>query len=231
MTWFSEAQMVDTFIKTMKLQKKNPQNDIIIVHEANTNYGRPDIMIIEYDTSVIRQRSEGAVKKEMRPFTSMCAYAMSYLSPEKWTSLEDLQTFLNCGKGKVVGMVNDLGSRNLVYVDENAVCARRPRESFALTQLLVFEAKLDKWKEAITQAERHLWFTGSSYIVLPADKKGVFNNAACECTKRGIGLLSFSDKGSIDCIVQPTDMQIYNTYFSWLINEQIFEKCGNGINV
>jgi len=223
MTWTSEKQMVDAFTQAWKLHQNNRDHDSLTLHETDTSYGRADMMVVEYDMSMIRQRNTLS-GPQAAPFTQECAYAMAYLTQKKWATFEYLQEFLRCSKSKLVSIVNDLARRNLIQVHKESVQARKLDDTFHLNRILVFEAKLSKWREAIAQAERHLWFTGASYVVLPAERKGVVDSARQECEQKGLGLISFSKEGEVNCLVTPSDMRIYNTYFCWVINEQLVQK-------
>ncbi len=231
MFWTSEAEMVTAFVNSVKSQNRNPDNNVIVLQEADTNYGRPDVMVIEYDTAVFQRRNISASSIiEKSSFSSECAYAMSYLSQREWTGFEYLQQFLNCRKNKLHSIIDNLAMRDLIRICKESVCSRSLDENFALRRVLVFEAKISKWRDAISQAERHLWFTGASYVILPDERRTILDKALHECAQRGVGLISFSVDGSLAYLTEPPDMKIYNTYLSWLINEQVFQQGSDGTN-
>ena len=231
MSWTSEAEMVTAFVNNVRSQNRNPRNNVIVLQEARTNYGRPDVMVIEYDTLAFQRRNiSSSAIIERYSFSSECAYAMSYLSQREWTEFEYLRKFLNCGKNKLHWIIDNLAMRDLISTFRESVCARSLDENFILRRVLVFEAKLSKWRDAISQAESHLWFTGASYVLLPAERRTILDNVSQECVLKGVGLISFSMDGSMEHLVEPREMKIYNTYLSWLINEQVFQQGSNGAN-
>ncbi len=228
MFWTSEAEMVAAFVDSVKSENRNSGSDVIVLQEADTNYGRPDVMVIEYDSTAFQRRSFSCSSiVEKSSFSSECAYAMSYLSQREWTEFEYLRNFLNCRKNKLHSIIDNLAMRDLVSIFKESVCARSVDENFILRKVLVFEAKIAKWRDAVSQAERHLWFTGASYVILPSERTNILYKASQECAQRGVGLISFSGDGSFEHLVEPPDTKIYNTYLSWLINEQILQQGRN----
>lgn len=223
--------MVTDFVNNVTSQNRIPGNDIIILQEVDTNYGRPDIIVVEYDTAAFQRRKySSSFIVEGSCFTNECAYAMTYLSQREWTEFEYLQKFLNCRKNKLHSIIDTLATRGLIRIFKESICTRSFDENFILRRVLVFEAKLSKWRGAISQAERHLWFTGASYVILPTERITILDKASQECAHRGVGLISFSEDGTLVHLIGPPDMKIYNTYLSWLINEQVFQQGGNGTN-
>lgn len=55
-------------------------------------------------------------------------------------------------------------------------------------QLLAFEAKLSKWRDALTQAYRASFFANRSYVVLPEATARVAKRYAAEFQQRNVGL-------------------------------------------
>lgn len=223
MYWASESDMVTAFVNSVKSQEPHHGKGVIVFQEADTYYGRPDVMLIEYDTGIFHRRNISLTTVGKSFFSPECAYAMSYLSQREWTDFECLQNFLSCRKSKLHSIIDTLKMRDLIYTFKDTVCARSIDEKFILRRVLVFEAKLSKWRDAISQAERHLWFTGASYVILPTERRTILDRALQECARRGVGLISFSADGSLVHLIEPTDMKIYNTYLSWLINERVFQ--------
>ena len=223
MFWTSEADMVTAFVNSVKSQNDKSENNVIVFREADTSYGRPDVMVVEYDTTGFHRRNMSLSMISKSSFSPDCAYAMSYLSQREWTKFECLQKFLNCRKNNLHSVIDTLAMRNLIHIFKESVCARSFDENFILRRVLVFEAKLSKWRDAISQAERHLWFTGASYVILPTERRTILDKASQECAQRGVGLISFSEDGSLVHLIDPPDMKIYNTYLSWLINEHVFQ--------
>lgn len=78
-------------------------------------------------------------------------------------------------------------------------------------ELLAFEAKLSRWREALHQAFRNTFFAHRSYVILPARTAAIAARHAEDFARRRVGLCSVADgvvhvilpAPSIPCPVQP----------------------------
>jgi hypothetical protein len=61
--------------------------------------------------------------------------------------------------------------------------------------LVAFEAKIDRWSDALHQAYRNSAFAHYSYVVLPEANAGNALKAEHEFERRGVGLCSFGNSG------------------------------------
>ncbi len=78
-------------------------------------------------------------------------------------------------------------------------------------ELIAFEAKLTRWRDALNQAFRNTFFAHRSYVVLPVRTAAIAARYAADFARRRTGLCSVSDNAvnvilpapSISCPVQP----------------------------
>jgi hypothetical protein len=68
-------------------------------------------------------------------------------------------------------------------------------------QLVAFEAKLARWREALHQAYRTLCFANRSYVVLPTAAARVAVHHESEFNRRRVGLCSVSLERGIDVLL------------------------------
>jgi len=68
-------------------------------------------------------------------------------------------------------------------------------------EVLAFEAKLGKWREALHQAYRCLCFADRAYVVLPAGSARVAMRHAHEFRRRRVGLCSMSAVHGIEVLL------------------------------
>jgi len=61
--------------------------------------------------------------------------------------------------------------------------------------LVAFEAKLCRWRDALNQAYRNSSFAHYSYVVLPETTSGNAISGIYEFSRRGVGLCSFGSSG------------------------------------
>jgi hypothetical protein len=84
-------------------------------------------------------------------------------------------------------------------------------------KIVAFEAKLDKWKEAVHQAYRNTCFAHESYVVLPQRRVNSMRIYENEFDKRGVGLCSV-DAFSIQ-VIKPARQ--VNPIQNWLTQKAI----------
>ena len=73
------------------------------------------------------------------------------------------------------------------WYQNNAVHAIELSKYCRINKIISIEAKIDKWKEAIRQAEMNIWFSTESYILL--NKNGYSQKTYDECCNKGIGII------------------------------------------
>lgn len=62
-------------------------------------------------------------------------------------------------------------------------------------ELIAFEAKLHRWREALHQAYRNRCFAHRTYVVLPEGAAGVAIQYEAEFRRRGVGIVVVSNEG------------------------------------
>ncbi|MCP3686730.1 MAG: hypothetical protein GY861_29175 [bacterium] len=219
----SEKKLVDDFnrayIKTLRKGR-----NVLILPEINTNWGIADILSIHYDKSKLTQRCK-AINGTPLDFSNLSAYAMTYLSETPIAAVEDLSNYLKVKNGPLIQVIDILTSRGLVYVYKNGrIRARKRSKAFVIKDILAFEAKISNWKKAIDQAERHLWFTNSSFVVVPNLTRSTIDKINIECSGRGIGLIIQSGNKSFKIIKEPLRKSRIDSFFSWKLNELLIDR-------
>ncbi|HDR3493165.1 hypothetical protein [Bacillus cereus] len=217
MDWNTEEELVQQFIDSAHHLVKGP---IQILREVRTGYGIPDIVIVEYNPNVLKKRKQLTNKV----LSDISLYVMAYLADRRWVSKETVGRAFNLTITKVMGVLRELLERNLIVMEENLVKARPRSEILAVKRLLVFEAKLNQWKVAIDQAERNLWFTNDSYILLPIKKEKLQVSILQECEKRSVGLTFLGIEEGPQIKLRPARKGIVNSPFLWQVNEQVKEE-------
>ncbi|KEK23349.1 hypothetical protein [Bacillus gaemokensis] len=215
MDWHTEAELVQAFVNSANKFVKGPSH---VLREVRTGYGIPDILVIEYDLDVIKKRKQ----KFKEALSVDASYLMAYLAERRWVSIEKIVKALNLKRTTVFKNISELYDRELIEISGNLIKARPRHEILAVKRLLVFEAKLNQWKVAIDQAERNLWFTNESYILLPYKDTGLTYSIICECEKRGIGLSFLSPERILSIKVKPSKKRLINSPLLWTINEKLW---------
>lgn len=221
MAWNSEAEFVNSFLSTIKHKNSSTKNNFQIWTEVRTGFGRPDILIIEYNSKVLDKRCKYEQQKFNNDLSTISAYALSYLSTCRWVKKESLGKFLNASHSKLLSVLKEIELRGLVDVNDHLVKLKPRSEILGVTRIEVFEAKLFNWMEAVEQAERHLWFTNDSSILMPNVSDKRIEIISSECKKRGIGLSLFSESTEYSTILKPKQSGIQNSPMLWQINEKL----------
>ena len=219
----SEKDLVDDFNRVY-IETLQKGRDVLILRETNTNWGVVDILSIHYNkTNLIHRRK--SMGNTILDLTNLAAYAISYLSDINITTVNDLSNYLKVKNGPLTQIIEILTKRGLVYVYKNGkIRARTKSKTFVIKDILAFEAKISNWKKAIDQAERHLWFTNSSFVVVPNYTKSTLDKIIPECTNHGIGLIVQTDENSFKVFKDPLHMPHINSFFSWKLNEMLVDR-------
>ena len=223
MHWKSEKEFVDNFVDALQNRSKSTH----IVREFRTGYGLPDIVWIEYSNDVIRKRKKRVRSRSLTPFTIDCAYTMAYLAQRRFVKLSTLKSALRSMNSRLGSIIEILIQRNLVIIKSDKITSRPKAEIFAIRNIQIIEAKLADWKRAIMQAQRFLWFTDNCYVLLPNFKSMKKRQVASLCMKYGVGLTFFSEDGTIFPVIRINKRRPYNTYLTWLLNENLFDELLN----
>jgi hypothetical protein len=93
----------------------------------------------------------------------------------------------------------------------------------ALQGLVAIEAKLTDWQRAIDQAQRHLWFAQSSYVLLATRGSNAVERAAAGCREAGVGLIGPDSRGQLRVLVQAGRSPLRPEALAWRINERIVD--------
>ncbi|MGG0451680.1 hypothetical protein ABEY82_14995 [Priestia megaterium] len=214
MNFNSEADLVQYFLKT-----KSNSSKTRIITELETNFGRPDIVIIQYN-----QWKYGERKNNMYDinFTRKHSYILSFLFKKGWVSIGKLQQFFSLNEKEIKNILLQMNSMNLVDLKGNLVKSKPAKELLVIKNIQVYEAKLANWKYVIEQAERHLWFTNESSILLPELSSNVLNKCMEKCKEVGIGM-SIIEKNKIKNLLKPLEKKIINTPLLWELNERLLK--------
>ncbi|MDN4080088.1 hypothetical protein QYF52_19265 [Paenibacillus polymyxa] len=221
MFWNSEAEFVQAFLSSLGSFSRLSHFDYEIWTEVRTGFGRPDIIIVEYSSNVLKERRGLDHESLSTPLSTKAAFALSYLSTCRWVRKEGLGKFLNATPSQLLSVEHELQNRGLVEMKDHLIKLKPKSEILAVKRIRVFEAKLTQWMNAIEQAERHLWFTNDSYILMPEVEGKKIASITHECDKRGIGLSFFNEVSGFNTLVKPAQSGLQNSPMIWQINEKL----------
>jgi hypothetical protein len=149
---------------------------------------------------------------------------MSYLSNIRWVSIDTLKTQLNFSSSILSEVLENLTSRGLIQEKGHLLKSKPLSSILGIKRIKIYEAKLTHWKGAVDQAERNLWFTKDSYVVMPPKVNNVSQSLLRECTKRGVGLSYLDTTKKIQTALKPSCGGLINSPLLWSINEKLLEE-------
>lgn len=112
-----------------------------------------------------------------------------------------------------------LAAANLVYRRGSRWCARSRRRSFAVRNIVAFEAKTSGRRDVFYQAAQNTWFASESYVLLPRHPRASSISLA---KKLSVGI--WVDGCRRPSVPAPRFRNQPLSYGSWLFNEWVFSQ-------
>lgn len=209
----TEFELVDFFIANSK------QNNKYYIRELPTNFGRPDIIELTINKTLLanRKNKEDKIPQIQRIDT----YIITFLKGKSFVKKKTILSKLNLNSTVLNASINRLQNREMIEQKGDYIKLKSIKELLFISSLTVYEAKLTNWKYVIEQAERHLWFSNQSFILLPDLSEEIKRKAIILGKERGVGVaITNGDK-----IVYKTKKvnKLINTPLLWEINEGIID--------
>lgn len=208
-----EFDMVNFYIKAI-VQKysmlKRKRAAIFIEPQIDTGY--PDIVIAEYYTSTLPE-----VNVARKRLSAIDLKILYYIHCKKHLTLEELSEKLAYTPDDIRKTVHRLADAKLLYLSKNGVSVRNRAllKYCPIKRIIAIEAKLDKWNEAIIQAEHNIWFSTDSYILL--NKEKCSHTILERCKEKGIGVILVN--GNIRTVLKSAVREFPVSYASLQFNE------------
>lgn len=223
MVYLTENMLVKDFKKSFTASLISTDG-ILLLEEVKTSWGIVDILAIKYDSKKLSRRRELIDKKKFRSFTNITSYAITHIIENPYLTIEELSNHLKIKNGLLNETIENLLDRGLInYYRNGKLRATSVSNNYVIKEILAFEAKLNNWKKAVNQSERHLWFTNSSFVVLPEPSETVLSRVQQSCTEKGIGLVLQVGKHKFQIIKQPLYKKHIDSIISWKLNEALVD--------
>lgn len=208
-----EFDMVNFYIEAIvqKYSKFKKKRAAIFI-EPQIDTGYPDIVIAEYYTSTLPEVN--AARKRLSAIDLKILY---YIHCKKHLTLEELSVKLAYTPDEIRKTVHRLASAKLLYLSKNGISVRNRSllKYCPIKRIIAIEAKLDKWNEAIIQAEHNIWFSTDSYILL--NKEKCSRTILERCKEKGIGVILVN--GNIRTVLKSAAREFPVSYASLQFNE------------
>ena len=231
MTFLTESKLVNDFKASYSVDT-NSIDDQLILDEVNTNWGIVDILVILFNSQRRKQRRKEINKKKIDYFTNIDSYALTHIIRNPYITIKDLNLYLKIKNGLLNNTINKLLNRGLIYIYNNdKIRAKAIRKIYIIKEIIAYEAKLTDWQKALCQAERHLWFTNSSFVILSNLSNTVIQKVRKSCTEKGLGLIIKNKENYFQILNKPLYKKHIDSILSWKINEALVDGIKfNGTN-
>lgn len=180
-----EFDMVNSYIEGL-VQKysKFPNKHMAIFIEPQIDTGYPDIVLVEYYASTLPEPNKARGK-----INATDLKILYYIHCQKHITLQELSKKLAYTPEEVHRSIQRLANANLIYLSKSGTSVRNRALSkyCPIKRIIAIEAKLDKWNEAIVQAEHNIWFATESYVLLNKEKCSF--TILDRCKDKGIGVI------------------------------------------
>lgn len=211
----AEYDMVASYIKQLCKKYSNlKKKHVMIFVEPQLDSGYPDIVIVEYF-----EPSSDVWNHHRSKLSSADLKILMHIQMHNSVSAHELSRILGFSVAEINKSFNLLSQSGLIYLSKTKKYARKIslRKWCRINKIIAIEAKMDKWSEALLQAEHNVWFATDSYIML---NKIVCNPLILDqCTKDGIGILLVN--GEIHHHLRSDHREFPVSYASLQFNEWI----------
>lgn len=212
----SEATMVNTFIdhvmrKYSCLKKKH----VAVFLEPQVDTGYPDIVIVEYWGQPRDKANNSRIK-----LSTIDLRILFHVNQQKNVSVEGLRDLLGFTDIEIRKSLLRLADSQLIHLSKSKHHARnRSLNAFnRVKRIIAIEAKIDKWGEAIQQAEKNAWFSTDSFVLL--NKEKCSESIIQKCKAKGLGIILVN--GQIKVALKGEHRNHPISYTSLLFNEWIY---------
>ncbi len=207
---FDMVEKYITHIKEKYSKLKSKKAAIFIEPQIDTGY--PDIVIIEYYT--LQEKSWNMDRESLNNTDYKILF---YVQLHKNLSIQEICSTLGFSYEVTLNSLLKLDRCSLVHMSTSKNYVRNVvlNTYFRISKIIAVEAKIDKWQEAIRQANNNIWFSSESYIMM---NRGSCSEHILEtCKQLGIGIILVNGKN--ETILKSDKRKLPVSYASLQFNE------------
>ncbi len=208
-----ELDMVSKYITYLiDKYKKLKRKKAAIFVEPQLDTGYPDIVVLEFYS--VPQKKWVTIRNNLNVTDLKILY---YIQTQSYSKLSDLQNILGFSKEVLQKSVSRLHKSGLIHYYQRCASVRSiSLKSYCrISKVISIEAKIDKWNEAIRQAENNIWFSTESYILM--NKDACSESIRVSCRKKGIGIILVN--GEVKTVLASKQRRFPVSYASLQFNE------------
>lgn len=202
-----ERDLVEWFLKEKPV--KIPRGcHATIFCEPRLESGFPDLVVVIWNKSVVSQWNHD------RPQLSIFDLRiLQFLQESGPSTSERLKVYFG---SSCPAALQRLSEAKLVRAMSKSWAVRSTSKSLAIRRILAFEAKVNSWEVALSQAVLNTWFATESFILIPKlpNRTSLLRNAK----SMGVGVY---EKGN-GMLTPPKSSRLPQSYPCWLFNEYLW---------
>jgi hypothetical protein len=183
-----------------------------VLREPELATGRPDIV------AVFRREKFDGDPTTRTEITHGDLQLLHHVWAEGGACVSEVTKMLRLSERDVWQRAERLLEATLLRVRATHLAARAIDCIFAATRIIAIEAKMDKWREALEQAEANLWFASHSYVLFP--QRPFVSAALHQAARQGIGVAVF-DGSETRVLLRAERQRIPASVGSWVLNEWV----------
>lgn len=212
-----EFDMVNQYIEAVSAKYSKDANiNAAIFIEPQVGSSYPDIVIVEYSNSPAITEESTHV---MRKLTITDLKILFFIHNVKYATENYICQMLAYPLEEVRRSINRLSMYNLIYKSSSGKSVRKKdiKRYCPIKKIIAIEAKINKWSEAISQANQNVWFATESYVLLNREK--CTKTTIERCREKGIGIILVN--GKVKRVQKSASRKFPVSYASMLFGEWI----------
>lgn len=217
-----EYEMVKKYVKHLisKYSKLKSKKAAIFI-EPQLDSGYPDLVIIEYhklpDTEWISVRDT---------LNTTDFKILFFIQTHSHLIFDEIIEMLGFSRETTLKSLQKLKSSGLIRYNEKSKKINHIKLSLIsrINKIIAIEAKIDKWSEAIKQANNNIWFSTESYVLMNKETCSKSIMESCESTGTGVILIN----GEIKKVLSSDVRAFPVSYASLQFNEWLLKFLRNG---
>lgn len=176
---------------------------VMAVGSPRIGGGLPDLIVVSCEQEVF------ALAHIEMPSTEILAY----LRAVRHASVDTIAKRVGRPKSVIVRCIDELVEVEAIQGGNNAFSLNQNWREI-LPEIVTIEAKVEKWRDAVTQAARNRLFAHKSYIALPSKIADRVRNESV-IMNFGLGILAVGDSGEVRVVRNPrkTRPRIWTYYY------------------
>lgn len=213
-----ELEMVNRYVDFLINKYKTLKNKkAAIFIEPQLDTGYPDIVIVEFSSM-----PPLTWDKKRRNLTVKDMKILYFIQVGNGYKIKDICNMLGYSMYDVEKSVLRLDELGLIHISKNHNYVRNTKLTTycRISKIIAIEAKVDKWKEAIRQANNNIWFATESYVLM--NKETCSSQIVDLCKSKGVGIILVN--GTIKTELCSEKRAFPVSYASLQFNEWILHK-------